>query len=110
MNPKRFFWLITAIVLVYIPPVGAQQAKKTARIGWLGAYRAFAATGAARYEAFRQAMTELGYFEGKNIVFEQRNQAADLVRLNVDVIVTTGTTGTLAAKQATSTIPIIMTT
>jgi putative ABC transport system substrate-binding protein len=34
MNPKRFFWLITAIVLVYIPPVGAQQAKKTARIGW----------------------------------------------------------------------------
>jgi putative ABC transport system substrate-binding protein len=108
MNSK-LFGLFTVILLVTIHRADAQQPKKIARIGWLRAYRA-AATIPGRYEAFRQAMTELGYSEGKNTVFEQRNQPADLVGLNVDVIVTTGTTGTLAAKQATSTIPIIMTT
>jgi putative ABC transport system substrate-binding protein len=73
-----------------------------------------------RYEAFRQGLRDLGYIEGRNIVIERgdaggkidrlADAAAELVRLKVKVIVTTGTTGSLAAKQATSTVPIVMTT
>ncbi len=73
----------------------------------------------ARTEAFRQGLRELGYVEGKNIVIEWRSAegkldrlpalAAELVRLKVDVIVTGGPTATRAAKEATSTIPIVMT-
>ena len=72
----------------------------------------------ARIEAFRQGLRELGYVEGKNIVIEWRSSegkadrfpalAAELVRLKVDVIVTTGPPTTRAAKQATVTIPIVM--
>jgi putative ABC transport system substrate-binding protein len=68
---------------------------------------------------FFDALAELGWIEGKNVVFERRyaenrverlpELAAELVRLNVDVIVATGTLGPLAARQATSTIPIVMT-
>jgi putative ABC transport system substrate-binding protein len=69
-------------------------------------------------EAFRQKLHDLGYIEGQNVAIEYRwaegqddrlpDLAADLVRLKVDVIVTTGTPGTLAAKQATKTTPIVM--
>jgi putative ABC transport system substrate-binding protein len=69
--------------------------------------------------AFLDPLSELGWLEGKNVVVERRyaeNQperlaefAAELVRLNVDVIVAVGTLGPLAAKRATSTIPIVMT-
>ena len=72
-----------------------------------------------REEAFRQGLRELGYVEGQNIVIEWRfaqgksdqvpRNAAELVRLKVDVIVTGGSTDTRAAKVATSTIPIVMT-
>jgi putative ABC transport system substrate-binding protein len=72
----------------------------------------------ARREAFRQGLRELGYVEGKNIVIEYRFAegkpdrlpalAAELVRLKVDVIITGGPTVTRAAKEATSTIPIVM--
>ena len=74
---------------------------------------------AARVEAFRQGLGELGYVEGKNIVIEWRYAegkfdrlpafAAELVRLKVDVIVTGGGPATRAAKEATVTIPIVMT-
>ena len=70
-------------------------------------------------DAFQQGLRELGYVEGKNIVIERRHGegkldrlpelAAELVRLNVDVIVTSGPTATRPAKGATSTIPIVMT-
>ena len=73
---------------------------------------------AARIEAFRQGLRELGYVEGKNIVIEWRFAegkpdrlpalAAELVRLKVDIIVTGGPTATRAAKEATTTIPIVM--
>jgi putative ABC transport system substrate-binding protein len=66
-----------------------------------------------------EALSELGWVEGKNVAFERRyaenrlerlsELAAELVRLNVDVIVAIGTLGPLAAKRATSTIPIVMT-
>jgi putative ABC transport system substrate-binding protein len=69
-------------------------------------------------EAFRQGLRELGYVEGKNIVIEPRHAngqadqlpglAAELVRLGVDVIVTSGPTATRPAKGATSRIPIVM--
>ncbi len=68
-------------------------------------------------EAFRQGLRELGYAEGRDITIEYRwtegrderlpDLAADLARLNVDIIVTSGL-GTQAAKRATSTIPIVM--
>ena len=70
-------------------------------------------------EAFRQELRKLGWIEGKNITIEYRfgeqkleripELAADLVRLKVDLIVVTGTPSALAAKRATTTIPIVMT-
>ena len=73
---------------------------------------------AARTEAFRQGLRELGYVEGKNIVIEWRSAegkrdrlpslAAELVRLKVDVIVTAGPPATRSTKEATVTIPIVM--
>jgi putative ABC transport system substrate-binding protein len=97
-------------------PAGAQQAKKIPRIGYL---TATSPSGLAyRVKAFRQGLREVGYEEGKNIVIEWRYAegnlerlpalAAELVRLNVDVIVTSGSTPTRPAKAATSTIPIVM--
>ena len=110
--------LLTLLISVIFQPADAQQPAKVPRIGWL----AFSSqsTLPERYEAFRRGLRELGYIEGQNIVIERRDAegklerladaAAELVRLKVEVIVTTGTTGSLAAKQATSTIPIVMTT
>ncbi|MGH7824588.1 MAG: ABC transporter substrate-binding protein [Candidatus Binatia bacterium] len=94
----------------------AQQPKKVWRIGIL--YSVTPASVAARAKAFRQGLRELGYVEGKNIVIESRfadgkldrvpSLAAELVRLNVDVIVTSGPSPTRATKEATTTIPIVM--
>ena len=94
----------------------AQQPAKIPRIGFLSP--TFPSTNPARREALRQGLRELGYVEGKNIVIEWRSAegkrdrvpalAAELVRLKVDVIVTAGPGSTRAAKEATSTIPIVM--
>ena len=94
----------------------AQQPAKIPRIGFLTNN---SSTGlAAADEAFRQGLRALGYAEGKSLVIEYRygegkvgglaEMAAELVRLKVDVIVTGGPTSTRTAKQATSTIPIVM--
>jgi len=105
---------LSAIFLALCFSARAQQQKKAPRIGWLGA----AHTSAPRMEAFRQGLHELGYTDGKNIFIEYRYAegkldhlpalAADLVRLKVDVIVAGSPQVTRAAKQATSTIPIVM--
>jgi putative ABC transport system substrate-binding protein len=94
----------------------AQQPKQLPRIGYLVAN--FPSTNPARNEAFRQGLRELGYVEGKSIVIEWRYAegkpdrlpalAAELVRLKVEVIVTAGPASTRPAKEATSTIPIVM--
>jgi putative ABC transport system substrate-binding protein len=94
----------------------AQAPAKVFRIGFLGPTSASATS--PWVDALRAGLHDLGYHEGKNILFEFRwaegNDdrlpvlAADLVRLNVDVLVTYGTPGTRAAKQATTTIPIVM--
>jgi putative ABC transport system substrate-binding protein len=96
----------------------AQQPKKIAKIGFLSEGFPSSTTDAIRVEAFRQGLREIGYAEGKNISIEYRfaeakrerlpDLAAELVRLKMDVIVTYGTVGTLALKQATATIPIVM--
>jgi ABC-type uncharacterized transport system substrate-binding protein len=94
----------------------AQQPKKVTRIGYLGGS---ATANPHRLEAFRRGLRDLGYVEGKNIALElrfaegdlqrERAFAAELVRLNVDVIVTVGSNATRAAKEATAAIPIVMT-
>jgi ABC-type uncharacterized transport system substrate-binding protein len=95
---------------------GARPAGTVYRIGFLGP--ASATSYAKQVGAFRQGLRELGYSEGKNITIEYRwaddkydrlpDLAAELVRLKVDLIVTYGTPGTLAAQRATTTIPIVM--
>ncbi|MBI4587668.1 MAG: ABC transporter substrate-binding protein [Candidatus Rokubacteria bacterium] len=96
----------------------AQQAGRVYRIGVLSGVPPAALS--SRVEAFRQGLLERGWMEGKTIALEYRHvggqpdrfpaQAADLVRLKVDVIVTTGPAAAVAAKKATSTIPIVMAT
>ena len=104
------------MLLALCVPAEAQQPKKVPRIGFLSAASSSAI--AARVEAFRQGLRELGYVEGKNIFIEWRfaegksdrlpSLAAELVRLKVDVIVSEAPTSTRSAKQATATIPIVM--
>jgi len=109
--------LVAVILLTVAVLTEAQQPTKVPRIGFLIA--SSRAVNAAREEAFLQGLRDLGYLEGKNIVIEWRSAegkldrlpalAAELVRLKVDVIVTAGPADTRAAKEATSTIPIVMT-
>jgi len=94
----------------------AQQPGKVPRIGLL--FGVSASSGASRVGAFRQGLRELGYVEGNNILFEYRYAegkedrlpalAAELVHLSVDVIVTSNSGPTRAAKAATVTTPIVM--
>src|SRR5262245_13718223 len=94
----------------------AQQPTKIPRIGYLGG--GSPSSNPARIEAFRRGLREVGYLEGENIVIEWRyaeekldrlpSLAAELVSLNVDVIVTAGPSVTRATKEATNTIPIVM--
>jgi len=97
--------------------VDAQQTGKIFHIGFLD--NSTASGSAVLVEAFRQEMGRLGWIEGRNITIEYRfaeqklerlpELAAQLVRLKLDLIVVTGTTAALATKEATSTIPIVMT-
>ena len=90
----------------------AQQAGKVRRVGFLGVFAG------PNFDAFRQALRELGWVEGQNIVIDYRSTegrldrlpdlAVELVRLKVDIIVAEGTQGVAAAKNATETIPIVM--
>jgi putative ABC transport system substrate-binding protein len=96
----------------------AQPAGKVPRVAYLNASSAASATWAV--EAFRQGLREFGYIEGQNILIEYRwadgrferlpALAAELARSKVDVIVAQNTVAALAAKNATSTIPIILVT
>lgn len=97
-------------------PIAAQSPARTPRVGVLSG--GSAATSAARNEALRQGLRELGYVEARSIVLDYRYAdgraerlsvlAAELVRLNVDVIVTLGDHPIRAARQATQTIPIVV--
>jgi putative ABC transport system substrate-binding protein len=108
--------VLGAMLLALSIPAAAQQPAKVPRIGFLSA--ASPSSVLDRLDAFRQRLRELGYMEGKNIVIEYRHAegktdrlsalAAELVGLQVDVIVSAGPQATRAAKEATSTIPIVM--
>jgi len=116
MRYKAIAFLLLALAIASVNLTEAQQPKKVPRIGFLAATSP--SVEAARIEAFRQGLRELGYVEGKNIIIEWRwaegkfdrlpDLAAELVRLNVDVIVTGGSTSSGAAKEVTTTIPIVM--
>jgi putative ABC transport system substrate-binding protein len=115
MTRKILLCLLTTVLMI-TGAAQAQQQRKVPRIGYLAATSP--SINPARFEAFRQGLRDLGYMEGKNIVIEWRFAegksdrlaafADELVRLKVDVIVSGGSTATQAAKEATSTIPIIM--
>jgi putative ABC transport system substrate-binding protein len=105
-----------ALFLALCLSAEAQQSGKVRRIGYVST----TLPGSVTHEAFRQGLRDLGYTEGKDIVIEWRHAegnpdrlpdlAADLVRLNVDIIVAPSYQGALAAKQLTKTIPIVMNT
>jgi len=117
-NPKWLRLSVIAFVLVVVGAVAqAQQPKKIPRIGYLAATDP--ASDSARSEAIRLALRELGYIEGQNIATEYQyaegkpdrlpELVAKLVRLKVDIIVVAGAdTAIRAAKNATKTIPIVM--
>jgi putative tryptophan/tyrosine transport system substrate-binding protein len=117
MNHKSVFTALCALLFSLCVPAEAQQPTKVPRIGYLtGTPLSPMPFGA---EAFRQGLRELGYVEGKNITIEWRagegnfdrlpSLAAELVRLKVDIIVTGGEAATRPAKEATTSIPIVMT-
>ncbi len=114
MNRRTFLCGLTLGMLGLPVAAEAQQAGKVPRIGLLF----YGSPGPSpELDAFRQGLRELGYIEGQNITIEYRfaggrvgqlpELAAELVRLKLDVIVTPGTPASVAAKQATSTIPIV---
>jgi putative tryptophan/tyrosine transport system substrate-binding protein len=118
MIAKILIWLLITFLLATASPAEAQQlVGKVARMGYLGNDRSPASM--PREKAFLQGLRDHGWIEGQNIVIERRyweNRAQrlpvladELVRLNVDIIVATSGTAALAAKKASSNIPIVMT-
>jgi putative ABC transport system substrate-binding protein len=115
MRRREFIGTLVSLAATWPVMAWAQKADKVYRIGYLGL--ASAAAQANRMKAFRVGLVALGYVEGENIVLEERRTegqyeelpalAAQLVDLKVDVIVTHAS-GVLAAKRATTTIPIVM--
>jgi putative ABC transport system substrate-binding protein len=117
MKPKAIFWLMATLLSTIVPLADAQQVGKAVRIGYLDSSTA-AGSGELLGE-FRKQMTQLNWIEGKNLAVEYRfaegkgatrlaELAAELVGLKVEVIVVSATSTALAAKKATSTIPIVM--
>jgi putative tryptophan/tyrosine transport system substrate-binding protein len=116
MKTKILVYVLPALILATIQLAAAQQPKNVPRIGWLT--NGFLSTTSARQQAFREGLRDLGYVEEKNILIEWRGAdniperrraiAEELVSLKVDVIVTGGSDAARVAKEATSTIPIVM--
>ncbi len=116
MTTRRAFLGVLAGGLLAACTAEAQQAGRVYRIGVLGA--GSASEYKSKVEAMRQGLRDLGYIDGKNVIIEYRwaegryerlpDLAASLLQSKVDIIVTTGTPGSLAAKRATKTIPIVM--
>jgi putative tryptophan/tyrosine transport system substrate-binding protein len=116
MSKKIIIWLLVTFLLATAFSAEAQQPAKVHRIGF---FSGGVSGSSPDIEAFRQGLRDLGYVEGKNVVIEyrytERNESrypdlvSDFVRLKVDVIMCECTSATIAAKKATSTIPIVMT-
>jgi len=109
---KRRVFIGTVAGALLAAPLEAEAQQPSTTISRIGLLTDLA------WEPLREGLRDLGYTEGKNIAFELRRSegrserwpalAAELVRLKVDVVVTQGTPATLAAKRATTTIPIVM--
>jgi putative ABC transport system substrate-binding protein len=117
MRRREFITLLGSAVVAWPAGASAQQAAKIPRIGFLRFGPAAASTN--RVEALQAGLRQLGYVEGKNIVIEFRwaekvdqlpELAAELARMNVDVILATSSTEVESARQATKTIPIVFAT
>ena len=116
IRASRLVAIFTIALLAAPLTAGAQQAPKAPRIGVL--HPGAPAAASQLVAAFKQGLREHGYVEGQNIVVERRfaearaerlsDIAAELVRLKVDVIVTSSDVGIAAVKQQTETIPIVM--
>ncbi len=116
MRRREFITLLGGTAATWPLVARSQQARKVPRIGFLGL--SSPSTFASRLEGFRLGLRDFGYVEGTNITIEYRwaegryerlpDLAAELVRSNVDLIVTHATPGSLAAKRATTTIPIVV--
>lgn len=117
MRRRDFMTLVAGASVVAWPSAAqAQQAVKMARIGYLASNLA----NQGPLDAFRQGLRDLGYVEGRNVVIEYRDAqgkldplpalAAELVALKVDVIVASSTAAALAARQATTIVPIVFAT
>jgi putative ABC transport system substrate-binding protein len=113
---RRHFMSLLGAAAAWPLGARAQQTGKIARLGFLGA--TFASSWTSRTETFRAGLRDLGYVQGENLHIESRwadeqydrlpALAAELVGLKVDLLLTYGTPGTIAAKRATTTIPIVM--
>jgi putative ABC transport system substrate-binding protein len=115
MNRRRF--LLTALAGALATPLaaGGQEAGKVWRVGHLST--GSISSGRPLNKVFQEQLRELGYIDGQNVVFTFRGAdgnndrlpalADELVRLKVDMLVTAGTPAAVAAKQATSMIPIV---
>src|SRR5258708_33379275 len=118
MSEVRRREFITLLGGASVWPVAA-RARQPGRVWRIGVLETTSmALNAANFEAFRQSLRDLGYIEEQNLIIEYRSAegrgerfadlAADLLRLNIDVIVTRGTPAVLAAKEATTTTPVVM--
>ena len=116
MAKKIVIGLLTTVMLAAGPSAKAQRPTKIPRIGYV--IGPSLAENSVRIEALRQGLRELGYIEGKNIAFEWRSAdgrmdrlpalIAELIHLQVDILISAGPTVTRLAQQATKTIPIVM--
>jgi putative ABC transport system substrate-binding protein len=114
MRRREFIFLIAGATAGWLRAASAQQAGKVFTVGFLNA-----GANIPEITGLGEALRELGWIEGKNIIWERRyaedrldrlpELAAELVRLKVDLIMAPGTLAPLAAKRATATIPIVMT-
>src|SRR5215467_3028218 len=114
ISRRSFCWTLAG-VLVAPSIVIAQTSKVVRRIGWLANWGPFTP---AEFQEYTQPLRDLGWIEGKNLIIEQRytggdhtllvGLAEDLLRRKVEVIVAEGTQAALAAKRATSSIPIVV--
>jgi putative ABC transport system substrate-binding protein len=115
---REFIVTLGGAVAAWPLAARAQQPSKVPRIGFLNPLSRSNLMGMGWVEAFRSGLHDLGYVEGKNIIIEYRwsegkydrlpGLAAELVHLGIDILVTYSTPGTRAAKQATTTVPVVM--
>src|SRR5947209_1607173 len=115
MRRREFITFVGGAAAAWPLAARAQQPTKIPRIGYLVTGSLESPETRAAIDAFRQGLRKLGYAEGRNLVIEYdgkierfRGLAAELVRLNPDLIVASNTPAAIAARQSTSTIPIVV--